>query len=86
MTLKRKEALTKLTMLKLMYGGDKIPLASDVNQSDYETINIIATLASAHYLVYRSDYVVDDEGISLGVDRGYVLAPKALKLLKEKAK
>jgi hypothetical protein len=73
-------------MLKLMYGGDKIPLASDVNRSDHETIDTVVRLAREHYLVYKSDYVVDDEGISLGVDRGYVMSPKAIKLLKEKAK
>ena len=82
----KEDAVTKLTMLKLMYGYKKIPITMDVAYDDFDTIQAIAKLSKAHYLTYTSEYVTDDEGISLGVDRGYVLSPKAHELLKERAK
>jgi hypothetical protein len=82
----KNDAVTKLTMLKLMYGYNKIPITSDVDIRDFEQIEAIAKLAKAHYLIYASDYVRDDEGINITVDRGYVMSSKAIDLLKEKAK
>jgi hypothetical protein len=81
----KKDAVTKLTMLKLEYGYNKIPIATDVDVTDFEKIQAIAKLASAGYLIYSSDYVRDDEGINITVDRGYVLSSEAIDLLKEKA-
>ena len=82
----KKDAVTKLTMLKLEYGNNKIPVTADVAFRDFDKIEAIAKLAQAKYLEYRSDAVMDDEGINLVLDRGYVLSSKARELLKESAK
>jgi hypothetical protein len=82
----KKDAVTKLTMLKLEYGYNKIPVTSDIAVKDFDKIEAVAKLAKAAYLIYASDYVHDDEGINITVDRGYVMSSKAIDLLKEKAK
>jgi hypothetical protein len=78
----KKDAVTKLTMLKLEYGYNKIPTTAEVDVTDFEMIRTIAELAQNKYLTYTHDVVTDDEGIGIHVDRGYVFTPKALTLLR----
>jgi hypothetical protein len=85
----KKEIVTKLTMLKLMFGVERIPVISDIPicKENKELLEAIAELANKKYLVYEFDYVEDDEGIRHKfTQRGFVLSPKAKDLLKEKAK
>jgi len=80
------EIAMELTMLKLMYGGKKIPVAGDVVFRDVKTKEAITYLAEHLYLIYTVGRVEDDEGITHHFNQGYVLSAKAHEVLEEEAK
>ena len=84
----KKDAITKLTMLKLKYGDGLIPLIGylSFNKETVGEIETVAELAHKNYLEYEYDRVTDDEGITHGFQRGYKLSYKAIKLLEEASK